>query len=247
MSRPTPAEAWTGYKAESFALLELTEGDQVLDVGCGTGEDVRALARLVPGVAVVGLDTSERKIAQAQARTLGVPRPVEFRVGDAGRLPFDDATFDACRADKVFHHLTDPPKALAEMIRIARPGGRIVVSDADYETLAVAAPDLALTRRILHAFADGLPHGWMGRQLVPLFRESGLTDVVVRPYTAVVTEYAEDVLRLREKAEAAVSAREAAAWLASLEDAHRAGRFFCALTVFTVRARKPLESTSKPS
>jgi ubiquinone/menaquinone biosynthesis C-methylase UbiE len=243
----TAAEAWSGYKAESFARLELTEGDQVLDVGCGTGEDVRALARLWPGVAVVGLDASERKIAQAQSRTLGVPRPVEFRVGDAGRLPFEDATFDACRADKVFHHLADPPAALTEMIRVARPGGRIVVSDADYETLVVAAPDHALTRRILHAFADGLPHGWMGRQLLALVRESGLADVTVRPYTAVVTEYAEDVLRLREKAEAAVSPSEAAAWLASLQEADRAGRFFCAVTVFTVRAHRPLERPSKTS
>jgi ubiquinone/menaquinone biosynthesis C-methylase UbiE len=243
----TAAEAWRGYKAESFALLALTEGDQVLDVGCGTGEDVRALARLWPGVAVVGLDASERKIADARSRTLGVPRPVEFRVGDAGGLPFDDGTFDACRADKVFHHLADPAGALTEMIRVARPGGRIAVSDADYETLVVAAPDAALTRRILHAFADGLPHGWMGRQLLALVRESGLTEVTVRPYTAVVTEYAEEVLRLREKAAAAVSASEAAGWLASLQEADRAGRFFCAVTVFTVCARKPLECPSRTS
>jgi ubiquinone/menaquinone biosynthesis C-methylase UbiE len=234
----TPAEAWTGYKAESFALLELAEGDHVLDVGCGTGEDARRLAGLAPGVAVVGLDVSERKIAEAQARTLGLPRPVEFRVGDAGRLPFEDTVFDACRADKVFHHLEEPPKALAEMVRVARPGGRVVVSDADYETLVVAAPNPALTRRILHAFSDGLPHGWMGRELPALFREAGLTGVTVRPYTAVVTEYDDAVLHLREKAKAAVPAADAAAWIASLEAAQRAGRFFCAVTIFTVHGRR---------
>jgi len=238
MTAVTPAEAWTGYKTESFTLLELAEGDHVLDVGCGTGEDARTLAGLVPGAAVVGLDASERKIAEAQARTLGLPRPVEFRVGDAGRLPFEDAVFDACRADKVLHHLEEPCRALAEMVRVARPGARIVVSDADYETLVVAAPDPALTRRILHAFCDGLPHGWIGRELRALFRESGLTDVTVRPYTAVVTEYDEAVLHLREKAAAAVPAPEATAWIASLEAAHRAGRFFCALSIFTVRGRR---------
>jgi ubiquinone/menaquinone biosynthesis C-methylase UbiE len=238
----TAAEAWQGYKARSFALLELAEGDQVLEVGCGTGEDARELARLVRGVAVVGVDASERAVAEAQARTLGVPRPVEFRLGDAHRLEVEDGAFDACRADKVFHHLADPRKALAEMVRVARPGARIVVSDADYETLVVDAPDRALTRRILNAFCDGLPDGWLGRQLPALLEDAGLLDVEVFPYTAIVRHYDEELLRLREKAEGArkagvVSAAESVRWIASLEEADHVGRFLCALTVLTVRGR----------
>jgi ubiquinone/menaquinone biosynthesis C-methylase UbiE len=240
---PSAAEAWRGYKARSFALLELVEGDHVLDVGCGWGEDARALARLAPGAAVVGIDASEGKIAEAQTRTLGLPLPIDYRVGDAHRLDFEDETFDACRADKVLHHLEDPRKALAEMARVTRPGGRIVVSDADYETLIVDAPDRALTRRILHAFGDGLPHGWVGRRLPALFRDAGLDGVETWPYVAVVTEYDEEVLRLHEKVGDArkagvVSAAEAERWIAGLEDADRAGRFFCALTLFTVRGWK---------
>jgi ubiquinone/menaquinone biosynthesis C-methylase UbiE len=240
ITRPTAAEAWRGYKPASFALLELGEGDHVLDVGCGTGADVRGLAGLVPGVSVVGLDANDRRVVEAQAAALGLPRPIEFRVGDAHRLPFEDDRFDACRADKVLHHVADPARVLAEMTRVVRPGGRVVVSDADYETLVVTAPDRALTRRILHHFADGLPHGWIGRELRGLFRDAGIEDVAVHPFVAVVTEYDEDVLRLSEKAEAAVSPAEAAAWLASLDALDRAGRFFCALTVLTVVGRKPL-------
>jgi hypothetical protein len=58
---------------------------------------------------------------------------------------------------------------------------------------------------------------------------------------AVVTEYDDDVLRLRDKAETAVPAAEASAWLASLAALDRAGRFFCALTLLTVVGRKPLQ------
>lgn len=244
MAGVTAAEAWRGYKAQSFGLLELSEGDYVLDVGCGTGDDARELARLVKGVSVLGLDASETQISEALRRMLGMPRPVDFRIGDAHRLDFEDETFDACRADKVFHHLDDPRKALTELIRVARPGGRIAVTDADYETLIVDLPDRVLTRRILNAFCDSLPCGWVGRQLPALFRESGLASVRVFPYTAMVTTYDEEVLRLREKAEAAgaagvISAAAAARWVASLEAAQRAGRFFCALAVFTVAGRKP--------
>ncbi len=252
----TAAEAWRAYKPGSFALLELAEGDAVLDVGCGSGEDARALARLAPGVAVVGVDVSEEKIAEAHRLTLGIPRSVEFRVGDAYRLEFEAASFDACRADKVFHHLEDPPKALAEMVRVARPGARIVVSDVDYDTLIVEGPDRMLTRRIASHHCDRMPSGAVGRQLPALFRGAGLPGIEVFPATALVTAYDDAVLRLREKAEAAqaagaISAAEAARWVDAVEEADRAGRFLCAVTVFTVRGRRagcdPVAPTSKTS
>jgi SAM-dependent methyltransferase len=241
------AAAWYAYKARSFQLLGLAEGDHVLDVGCGTGEDARALAGLVRDVAVVGIDVSVEKIREAQARTLGLPRPVEFRVGDACGLPFDDATFDACRADRVFHHLAAPGAALREMARVTRPGGRVVVSDVDYDTLVVAADDLALTRRILGHHADRMESGRVGRQLPGLFLDAGLAGVTTTAWAAAATEYDEEVLRLRDKAERAVEAgvvapAEAAQWMASLVAADRAGRFLCAVTTFTVcgTARGPV-------
>ncbi|HZE89449.1 MAG TPA: methyltransferase domain-containing protein, partial [Verrucomicrobiae bacterium] len=106
------AEAWRGYKPTSFALLALESGDSVLDVGCGTGEDARDLARLVPGVSVLGIDARAETVAEAERLTLGLPRAVDFRVGDAHRLDVEAASVDAVRADKVFHHLEDPAKAL---------------------------------------------------------------------------------------------------------------------------------------
>ena len=256
MSEPTPAEAWQAYKAQSFALLDLADGDQVLDVGCGTGEDARALARLASGVAVIGVDISEERIAEAHRLTLGIPRSVEFRVGDAYRLEFEAVSFDACWADKVFHHLEDPPKALAEMVRVARAGARIVVSDVDYDTLIVEGPERTLTRRIVSHHCDRMPSGAVGRRLPVLFRSAGLAAVEVFPATALVTAYDDAVLRLREKAEAAhaagvISAAEAARWLDAVEEADRAGRFLCAVTVFTARGRRPgcdpVAPTSKTS
>lgn len=244
MATVTAAEAWLGYKPRSFTLLELAEGDQVLDLGCGTGDDARELARLVRGVSVTGVDSDATKIAEAHRRSLGVPRPVEFRVSDGSRLELEDDVFDACRADRVFHHLDDPSKVLAEMVRVARSGARIVVSDTDYETLIVDAPDPLVTRRIVAHHAERMPSGRIGRRLPRLLREVGLEGIEVFPYTAVVTEYDEEVVKLRDKAEHArqageISDAECAGWVASLEEAARAGRFFCALTVFSVRGWKP--------
>jgi ubiquinone/menaquinone biosynthesis C-methylase UbiE len=236
-------EAWLGYKGRSFDLLVLADGDQVLDVGCGTGEDARTIAGRFPGVSVIGLDTSDDKIREARSSTLGLPRPVDFRVGDAYALPFEDETFDACRADRVFHHLVDPEKALAEMARVARPGGRVVVSDTDYDSLVVAAPDLGLTHRILAHHADRMESGRIGRQLPGLFLDAGLGSVAMTPYAAVATEYDEEVLKLRDKAEraaaaGAITAADAVRWVASLIEAAADGRFVCAQIVLTVYGRK---------
>ena len=240
----TVEETWLGYKGRSFELLALADGDQVLDVGCGTGGDARAIAGLFPGVSVLGVDASEDKIREAQTQSLGLPRPVDFRVGDAYALSFDDDTFDACRADRVFHHLVDPPRALAEMTRVTRSGGRVAISDTDYDTLVVEAPDLSLTRRILAHHVERMESGRIGRQLPGLLRDAGLSAVAVTPYAAFAIEYDEEVLKLRDKADRAAQAgaitpADAARWVESLADAVRTGRFVCVQIVLTVSGRKP--------
>jgi SAM-dependent methyltransferase len=239
----TAEAAWLGYKARSFELLLLAEGDHVLDVGCGTGEDARAITGRAPGVSVTGIDASDDKIREARARTLGLPRPVDFQVGDVYALPFDDEAFDACRADRVFHHLVDPEKALAEMVRVTRSGGRVVVSDTDYDTLVVEAPDVDLTRRILAHHTARMESGRVGRRLRGLFLDAGLGSIEISPYAAVATEYDEEVLKLRDKADRAAGAgviatAEAARWVQSLAEADRAGRFVCAQVVLTVCGRR---------
>ena len=235
----TAEAAWLGYKARSFELLVLAEGDEVLDVGCGTGEDARAIAGQAPGVSVTGVDASDDKIREARARTLGFPRPVDFRVADAYALPFDDEAFDACRADRVFHHLVDPANALAEMARVTRPGGRVVVSDTDYDTLVVEGADVEVTRRILAHHTERMESGRVGRRLRGLFLDAGLAPIEIFPYAAVATEYDEEVLKLRDKAERAaasgvIASETAQRWVASLVDADRAGRFVCAQIVLSV-------------
>jgi ubiquinone/menaquinone biosynthesis C-methylase UbiE len=235
------------YKRHTFELLAPHEGAQFLDVGCGLGDDVLALARLVGSQGrVVGIDGSEAMIAEARKRTAGTSFPVEYRVGDVYRLDFADHTFEGCRADRLFAHLDHPQQALAEMIRVTKPGGRLVVHDPDLETRVIDAPNRAVTRKILNFFCDHVRNGWSGRQLWRLFREAELEEVAIHTHTLVLTDYAvaEQLFRLRQTAESAqqggvVSAAEVTAWLDYLEEAHQRGSFFLASTQFYVSGRKP--------
>jgi ubiquinone/menaquinone biosynthesis C-methylase UbiE len=234
------------YKRRMVALLDPREGGHLLDVGCGTGEDARALAALVgPTGRVVGIDSSATMIAEARRRAAPAGAPVEYRLGDCCRLAFADGTFDGCQADRVLHHLARPDQALREMARVARPGARVVVAEPDFETLLVDAADRAVTRAILHAFCDSTADGWAGRRLPALFRGAGLTEIAVLPRTLMVTDYAlaSRVLSLGRSAEEAraaggVSAEAAARWVEELAAADRAGRFFAAVTLFIVSGRK---------
>jgi ubiquinone/menaquinone biosynthesis C-methylase UbiE len=235
------------YKRQTYDLLGAREGDRLLDLGCGNGDDALELARRVgPNGCVVGVDRSETIIAEARRRAEGSGLPVEFRVGNAHRLDFADGTFDGCRADRVFHHLEQPRQALAELVRVARPGARVVTGEPDFETAIVDSPDRRVTRAILNVNCDAYQNGWMGRQLPALFKEAGLVDVTVIPYNVLLPDYAtaNQVLTLETSAERAreqglVTPAEAADWIAQLREADRAGRFFGALTAFIQVARKP--------
>jgi ubiquinone/menaquinone biosynthesis C-methylase UbiE len=171
-------------KSMMLDLLQLTEGAAVLDAGCGTGADSLQLARIVgPTGRVVGVDVSEVMITEAQRRAAGADVSAEFEVGDAQSLRFDDDTFDACRTERLLMHVPDAVRAFSELVRVARPGGRVVVFDFDWDTAIVDSAQPATTRRIMRTFADGIRNGWIGRQLPRLFREHGLIDVTVTPHT----------------------------------------------------------------
>ena len=233
-------------KRLTFELLELHPGDQVLDVGCGTGEDVLALAQLVGRTGkVIGLDNSAIMIAEAQKRTTNLDPSVEFRIGDVLQLEFPDNTFNGCRANRVLTHLTEPRQALMEMVRVAQSHARIVCFDRDWESLMITANDRRLTRKVTKFICDNYPNGWMGRQLPILFSECGLTDIKVVSDTLWLTDFAftEKAMELRETAtklveQGIMSKDEIAAWLQEQEERGRTGRFFAAVTGFAVSGRK---------
>jgi SAM-dependent methyltransferase len=242
----TALEAARAYKRRSFVRLGVRDGQSVLDVGCGSGDDLRALAELVgPTGRVVGVDSSTEMLTQARERTRGLP--VDVRPGDAQRLDLPDGSFDGCRADRVFQHLQDPRQAMRELVRVARPGGRVAVVDTDWGTLVVAAEDRALTRRITDFQCDRrVRNGWMGRGLLALARDCGLADLATDTSTAIITDLslATELLHLRAAADEAaaagvISAADGTAWMTQLEQAAAAGRFFSALSVFGVSGRKP--------
>jgi ubiquinone/menaquinone biosynthesis C-methylase UbiE len=236
------------YKKKSYQLLNIASGSSVLDIGCGTGDDVLALAELVgPKGKVIGLDNSELMIEEANKRSKQKQLPVQFRLGDIYNLDLADDTYDGCRADRVFMHLPDRQQALSEMIRVTKPGGRIVVIDPDWDTMIVEAPDRDLTRRIIDNFVDQLVlNPWCGRESYKFFQEAGLKNVVVADAaTLVLTDFSTaKQLMMFDKAanlmleEKPSLSNKIESWLKYLKQADENGFFFSAATMFTVVGEK---------
>jgi SAM-dependent methyltransferase len=225
------ARTMAAEKSASRALLEPEPGQRLLDVGCGRGDDVRALApRVGPNGCVIGIDISETLIGEA--RQLGADPCVHFQIADAHALPFADASFDAARVDRALQHVEDPARVLAEMARIVRPGGIVVASEPDWGTLAVDAADRDATRELGRLRCDRhIRNGWIGRQLPGHFARLGLAAIEVRPVTLAIRSFAmaADLLQLADTA--------APAWLQELRDRDSRGTFFAAMTGFTVKGR----------
>ncbi len=235
------------YKQRILGALGLRAGMHALDVGCGTGDDVRAMAAVVGASGrAVGLDVSEALLVEARKRAAADGVAIELHAGDAQALPFADGSFDVVRTERVLQHVQDPARVLAEMARVARPGGRIAAAEPDWETLVVDGTDRGLTRRILHHRCDAARHGWIGRRLPRLFRDVGLVDVGVSAETLMVTDFAlgDGMFELRAAARAAAAAgvvgeSDAAAFVAALDEAAAAGRFFAAVTGFVAVGTRP--------
>ncbi|MDA8187802.1 MAG: methyltransferase domain-containing protein [Dehalococcoidales bacterium] len=130
--------------------LELKAGDEVLEVSVGTGANLPYVAeRIGPTGKIYGIDISEGMLAQARKKLGGIPCPVELQWGNAEDLPYPSDYFDTVLNLGAMNFITNRKKAIDEMVRVAKPGAKIVFGD---ETLV---PD-GLLRSLLSYVVLGL-------------------------------------------------------------------------------------------
>ncbi|GAB3733299.1 methyltransferase domain-containing protein [Amycolatopsis oliviviridis] len=211
LQRLDAADALPGaaeLRARTYDLLRLTPGSAVIDVGCGAGLAVSELSSR--GFSAVGVDISTEMVEEARRRS----PEADFRSGDAYALPVDGG-FAGYRADKVFHELAEPERALAEARRVLAPGGRIVLSGHDWEALIVDSSYPALTREIVRARASEVTAPRAARGFRRLLAGNGFREVSMEGVVGFFGGYSfarglvEAAVRL-----GAVSFAEAEIWLA---------------------------------
>lgn len=232
-------------RRDMLDLLALAPGLAVLEVGCGTGEDAQVIADRVGATGrVVALDSNAAVLDEARRRAQGGAGTLTFVQGDVQRLDYADATFDRCYCERVLQHVPDPAAAIRELVRVTRPGGRIVIADSDWETHVCSDP---VAQAVLESIRRNVRNPALGRDLAGLLRESGLRDIGIRPHLfgAVGAECDEHYVRLAAPlldlavAAGTVSGEDAAAWPDRFRAAGRDGVAFALVAFFVAVGTKP--------
>lgn len=237
-------EGIKAMKRRTYELLDAREGQRILEIGCGTGDDARRIAEMIaPSGSLVAIDKSEALISEARKRSRRKDDSVDFVVGDATKLDLESGTFDACRIERTLIHISEPAAAVKEIVRVLRSGGKLIAYEPDLEAYVLDSSYRELSRRLLGFWFAQLKCGWIARHLPVLFKECGLTQINVEPRAMIYDfELGGDWLHgtLDRAAEAGVATvDEVSEWFADLERARDDGTFFCANMGYIVSGRKP--------
>ncbi|WP_227497020.1 class I SAM-dependent methyltransferase [Planctomonas psychrotolerans] len=184
------------WRMATTRAIAPADGERILDLAAGTGTSSAALTRT--GASVVAADFSAGMIEVGRRRHAH-SRAIEFVQADGTALPFDDGTFDATTISFGLRNIVDPQRALAEMYRVTKPGGRIVICEFSTPPQAVVARayDAYLTRimptlvRIVSSnpvaydyLAESIEAWPDQRTLMGWVRDAGYVDVAYRNLTA---------------------------------------------------------------
>jgi ubiquinone/menaquinone biosynthesis C-methylase UbiE len=227
------------------SFLNVKKGDKILDAGCGTGDETHALALLTGGSGMVnGIDSSEKMIIEAKFRQQKREKlPVDFTIGDIQNLDFDDDEFDSVRAERVLMHVSDPYKAISEMVRVTKPGGRVVIFDTDCDGIMINHHNRELIRKIVHLACESVSNGWIGRQIRSYYKQIGLENIRIESNTILPDFSVFKLLALGilkgEIEKGSLTENEHNQFWNYLDKANNDGTFFVAIPGFVVCGEKP--------
>ncbi|AYV77759.1 MAG: hypothetical protein Edafosvirus1_90 [Edafosvirus sp.] len=185
-------------KQRSIEKMCLKPGDHVLDLGCGPASDTISLAQVVGKTGkVVGIDCDNEMIKLANQRAIDanvndfVTHQVHMIHGST-KLPFEDNTFDACRSERVFQHLVDPKNALLELVRVTKPGGKIIIMDTDWGSIGHYTSFPEIESKIKLVYRDKISlNPLIARQIHSMMREANLKQIKAEPVIFASHDYKE--------------------------------------------------------
>lgn len=232
---------------ESFEFqlkwLDIKEGNQVLDIGCGIGLQAQSMAKLVGANGrVVGTDLSSSMIEIAKSRTGAFHLPLEFLTAEASAQPFPDKSFHCIRTERVLMYIKDTQGVLREFKRLLKPGGKVVAFDFDWDAIVIPHRNLPLTRKIVRFASDSFPNGRIGGEMFFHLRKAGFNNVKVKPFSYSgngqilqdITKRIYEGILQTGVSNGVFSEKEIADWWAGFDEDVNAGNMFASYQGFIV-------------
>jgi ubiquinone/menaquinone biosynthesis C-methylase UbiE len=216
-------------------------GEQIIDIGCGSGSLVNELALAVGATGkVFGIDASSEQIEAARQKCRGLP--AEFETADATALPFEDGIFDGAVSVQTLEYIDRVDAALAEIRRVSRPGARYAFISMMWDTFIFNGAERDLNTRVNDAWRLHCKHQMLPFELPSRMAKHGMAAVSQIPFTIFETSlnsnayshFASYIMEYFVSANG-ISKIDAGTWRRQLVTADREGRFgFIAVPVLTV-------------
>jgi ubiquinone/menaquinone biosynthesis C-methylase UbiE len=228
----------------AFAHLGLKPGISVLDCGCGTGDMLALIARLIAPGEAYGGDISQTMLATAQRHITDETKNLHFELMDVQALSFPDQRFDRVMATQLLVHVPDPRLAFREICRVTNHNGLVAAADMDWDTLVFGSSDKELGRRFTHLFSDGIRNGLVVREYAGWFRQEGFTNIQVIPQPMVfdnwtaAKEWILDPSISHFVRTGMMSSEEASRFMQDISSRSEQGYFIAGLTFYTVIAQR---------
>jgi SAM-dependent methyltransferase len=236
-------------RARIIEMVSPRPGERILDIGVGPGLLAHDLARMVGDTGrLVGLDAAPAMLTMARTRLAALPQ-AECVQGDAGKLAFPDASFNAAVSTQVYEYVAPIGKAFAELYRVLAPGGRAVILDTDWRSIVWHSSDETRMARVLACWDGHLADPHLPATLGPALRRAGFTVARVEivpmfsPYWQPVS-YAAGIMRtIRGYAQAnggkhGLSADEVQGWYDDQLRLIERGEFFFSLNRYAFVATR---------
>jgi arsenite methyltransferase len=236
-------------RRETLRALALQPGERVLDIGSGPGLLVAEMAEAVgQSGRVAGLEISDSMLALGRRRCAdsSIRERVAFVKADAVALPFPDGTFDVTVSTQVYEYVADLKAALAELHRVLRPGGRVLIIDTDWDSIVWNAADQERMQRLLTAWTKRFADPYLPRTLARQLQDAGLQvrhrDVLVLfnpqydPDTFSVANG--EIMADFAVAQHAMTRDDAQAWMQDLQRLGQERQYFFSLNRYVFMATK---------
>lgn len=228
----------------TMSQVDPRPGEIGLDVGCGPGMLLQSLAEAVGSQGhVVGIDSSQSMLRLAGARCEGLAQ-VQLREGSATQLPVEDSSFDFVTCVQVLLYVEDVPRALAEIFRVLRPGGRVYIMETDWRSAVLNCEDPGAASSLFDAWDQTVASPNLPVSMRAMLASAGFADTTAAAVPLLSTsmdEYAGTMMRQLAKVactQGVLSSEQAERWLDQLKALDEAGEFFFCVNRFAFSAGK---------
>jgi ubiquinone/menaquinone biosynthesis C-methylase UbiE len=239
------------HAARRVATLQATDpkvSEAILEIGCGNGLFVHSLAEAVGSTGrACGIDLSDDQVSAARVTCAGLSN-VELAIGNALTLPFAQDSFDAVTTIHTLEYIEDVPRALAEMHRVLKPGGRLVNFATNWGALFWHSRDPERMLTMLKAWDSHAPYPNLPARIRPLLADAGFSEIHQEPVAVLNCRYDDQAYSywLARLVAAFVTGRglvskdEAAHWLEDLAATNYRNEYFFCSTAVVTRAEKSI-------